>query len=81
MTTRDYSEVQRGRDICDRICGIAESLTRSWINSGNDLCNATDTKEGMEYAGGVKNTRIGAAKTVPDIGMSRTSRYDVNSDR
>ena len=78
MITRDYSEVQRGKDICDRICGVAESRTRSWINSGKDMCNATDIKEGMEYAGRVKNTRIGVAEIVPDIGMSRTSRYDAN---
>ena len=70
MITRDYSECQKGKDICDRICEIAKSRMRLWISSDNDLCNATDIKEGMEYAGGVKNTRIGVAEVVPDIGMS-----------
>lgn len=69
MIKRDYSEVQKGKDICDRISGVAKSRMRSWINSGNDLCNAMDIKEGMEYAGGIKNTRIGVAEIIPDIGM------------
>ena len=69
MITRDYSEVQKGKDICDRICGVAKNRMRSWINSGNDLCNAMDIKEGMEYAGGVKNTRVGVAETIPNIGV------------
>ena len=43
---------------------------RSWINSGNDLCNAMDIKEGMEYTGGVKNTRVGVAEIVPNAGIS-----------
>ena len=70
MISRDYSEVQKGKDICDRICGIAKCRMRSWISSGNDLCNAMDVKEGVEYARGVKNTRIGVAEIVPDAGMS-----------
>ena len=69
MITRDYSAVQKGKDICDRICGVAKNRTRPWINSGNDLCNAMDIKEGMEYAGGVKNTRVGVAEIIPNIGM------------
>ena len=68
MITRDYSEVQKDKDICDRICGIAKYRMRPCINSGNDLCNALDTKEGMEYAG-VKNTRVGVAEIIPNIGM------------
>ena len=44
---------------------------KSWINSGNDLCNAVDIKEGMEYAGGVKNTKIGVAEILPNTGMVR----------
>ena len=69
MITRDYGEVQKGTDIYDRICGIAKSRMRSWINSGNDLCNAMDIKEGMEYAGGMKKTRNGVAEIVPGVGM------------
>ncbi|CAF4362249.1 unnamed protein product, partial [Rotaria sp. Silwood2] len=82
LIKRDYSEVQKGRDICDRISGVAKSRMRSWINSGNDLCNAMDIKEGMEYAGGVKNTRIGVAEIIPDIGkIDKTSIQNVSSIR
>ena len=41
---------------------------RSWEATGNDLLNAIDIKEGMEYAGGIKNTKIAVAEIVPDQG-------------
>ena len=56
LLNRDYSEVQKGKDICDRICGVAKSRMRSWLATGNNLLNAHDIKEEMEHAGGVKNT-------------------------
>ena len=56
LLTRDYSEVQKGKDICDRICGVAKDRMRSWVATGNNLLNAHDIKEGMEHRGGVKNT-------------------------
>jgi hypothetical protein len=66
--TRDYSEVQKGKDICDRVCGVAKARMRSWIATGNDLLNAIDIKEGMEYAGGITNTKIAVVEIVPDQG-------------
>ncbi|CAF3292691.1 unnamed protein product [Rotaria sp. Silwood2] len=68
LITRDYSEVQKGRDICDRVCGVAKNRMRSWIAIGNDLLNAHDIKEGMEYAGGIKNLNIAVAEVIPDAG-------------
>ena len=68
LKMRDYSETQKGKDICDRICGVAKSRMRSWMNSGNDLCNAVDIKEGMKYASGVKNCKIGVAEILPYAG-------------
>ena len=66
--TRDYSEVQKGKDICDRVCGVAKARMRSWAATGNDLLNAIDIKEGMEYAGGINNTKVAVAETVPAQG-------------
>ena len=66
--TRDYSEVQKGKDICDRVCGVAKARMRSWAATGNDLLNAIDIKEGMEYAGGIKNTNIAVVEIVPGYG-------------
>ena len=68
LLTRDYSEVQKGKDICDRVCGVAKARMRSWVSNGNDLLNANDIKEGMEYAGGVKNTKLAVAEIIPDTG-------------
>ena len=66
--TRDYSEVQKGKDICDRVCGVAKVRMRSWVVIGNDLLSAIDIKEGMEYAGGIKNTKVAVVEIVPDEG-------------
>lgn len=68
LLTRDYSEVQKGKDICDRICGVAKARMRSWASTGNDLLNANDIKEGMEYAGGLKNTKIAVAEIITGMG-------------
>lgn len=68
MLTRDYSEVQKGKDICDRVCGVGKARMRSWEATGNDLLNAIDIKEGMEYAGGIKNTKVAVAEIVPGQG-------------
>ena len=69
LLTRDYSEVQKGKDICDRVCGMAKARMRSWMATGYDLKNATDIKEGMEYADGIKNTKVAVAETIPDTGI------------
>ena len=66
--TRNYSEVQKGKDICDSVCGVAKARMRSWAATGNDLLNAIDIKEGIEYAGGIKNTKVAVAEIVPDQG-------------
>jgi len=42
---------------------------RSWIAAGNNLLNAYDIKEGMEYAGGIKNTKVAVAEITPGEGM------------
>jgi hypothetical protein len=74
LLTRDYSEVQKGKDICDRISGAAKARMRSWIANGNDLLNAIDIKEGMEYADGIKNTKVSVAEIIPDTGIVSRSR-------
>ena len=60
--------MQKGKDICDRICGAAKSRMRSWLATGNNLLNAHDVKEGMEHAGGVKNTKVAVAEIAAGVG-------------
>ncbi|CAF3873247.1 unnamed protein product, partial [Rotaria sp. Silwood2] len=82
LLTRDYSEVQKGRDICDRVCGVAKNRMRSWVATGNDLMNAHDIKEGMEYAGGIKNTKIAVAEIIPGAGhLDKTNVPNISSVR
>ncbi|CAF1459131.1 unnamed protein product [Adineta ricciae] len=86
LLTRDYSEVQKGKDICDRVCGVAKDRMRSWIATGNDLLSAYDIKEGMQYCGGIRNTKIATAEiipgadhldktTIPNISLVRSVKY------
>ena len=69
LLTRNYSEVQKGKDICDRVCGMAKARMRSWKATGYDLKNAIDIKEGMEYPDRIKNTKVAVAEIIPDTGI------------
>ena len=69
LLTRDYGKVQKGKGICDRVCGMAKARMRSWIAAGNDLKSAIDIEEGMEYAGEIKNTKVAVAEAIPDTGI------------
>ncbi|CAF1620938.1 unnamed protein product [Adineta ricciae] len=86
LLTRDYSEVQKGEDICNRMFGVNKARMRSWEASGNDLLSAIDIKEGMEYAGGIKHTKVAVAEIVagqgylektniPNVSTLRSIRY------
>ena len=45
---RDYSEIQCRKSICDRLSGSAKLRMRAYINSGNDVTNASDIKKGIQ---------------------------------
>ena len=64
LLTRDYGEVQKGKGMCDRLCGMAKARMRSWIAAGNELINAIDIQEGMGYAGGIKNTKVAVKRSL-----------------
>jgi len=49
---------------------VAKDRMRSWIATGNNLLNAHDIKEGMQYAGGIKNTKIAVAEIIQGGGMN-----------
>ena len=65
--------MQKGKDICDRICGVAKARMRSWIATGNNLLNGHDIKEGMEHAGGLQNTKVAVAEIISGAGMHTLS--------
>ena len=48
---------------------------RSWVSIGHDLLNANDIKEGMEYAGGIKNTKVAVAEIIPGRGKNVIEKY------
>ena len=45
LLMRDYSEVQYGKSVCDRISGSAKLRMRAFINAGNDVVTAHDIKK------------------------------------
>lgn len=47
LLMRDYSEVQCGKSVCDRISGTAKLRLRAYINAGNDVLSALDIKKGI----------------------------------
>jgi hypothetical protein len=55
---------------------VAKARMRSWVSNGNDLLNANAIKEGMEYAGGVKNTKLAVAEIIPDAGKYLTEEIN-----
>ena len=71
--TRDYSEVQKGKDIYDRVCEVVKDRMRSWIATGNNLLNAHDIKEGMGHAGGIENNKVAVAEIIPGARMYATN--------
>ena len=42
---------------------------RSWVATSNDLSDAIDIKEGMEYADGIKNNKVAVTEIIPGSGM------------
>lgn len=47
LIMRDYSEIQSGKSICDRLSGSGKLRMKAYINSGNDVMNASDIKKGI----------------------------------
>lgn len=47
LIMRDYSEVQSGKDICDRIVGAAKMRMKAYLYAGHDVTEASEIKRGM----------------------------------
>ncbi|CAF1475523.1 unnamed protein product, partial [Didymodactylos carnosus] len=88
LLKRDYSEVQQGRDICDRLAGAAKMRLKSYMKSGNNVLTTHDIKRGFDYCGGIKNTRVAVAEVdkrskalekshIPEISSIRSIEYEI----
>lgn len=47
LLMRDYSEIQSGKDICDRIVGAAKLRMKAYLHAGHDITTACQIKIGM----------------------------------
>lgn len=61
--------MQLGKDVCDRMRGVAKSRMRSWHHAGHDILTGFDVKEGMQAYGGIKNLKVAVAEIVNGSGM------------
>jgi hypothetical protein len=50
----DFSNPQGGKGPCDRKAATIKNHMRSYLNSGNDITNASQMKRGIESNGGVR---------------------------
>ncbi|CAF1280005.1 unnamed protein product [Rotaria sordida] len=64
LLVRDYSEIQSGKDICDRIFGAAKMRMKAFLHAGHDVINSFQIKLGMEYCGGINHVKIGTAEMI-----------------
>ncbi|CAF4613272.1 unnamed protein product [Rotaria socialis] len=62
LLMRDYSEIQCGKSVCDRMSGSAKLRMRAYINAGNDVESAFEIKKAFEYGGGIQNLKIGVGE-------------------
>ena len=60
------AKFKKGKVFVIEYVGWQRSRMRSWIAASNDLKNAIGIEEGMEYAGGIKNTKVAVAEIIPD---------------
>ena len=74
----DYNEPCCGKDQCDQESVVAKNLIRSFVDAGNDVISANDIFKALQFAKGMKNTKVGVVeidpsmsilkgKTIPDI--------------
>ena len=64
----DYNEPSKGKDQCDRDSAAAKTVLRSYVDAGNDIQSAEDIYNGLHYASGVCNAKVG----VIEIDRSKT---------
>lgn len=50
----DYSEPQRGKDVCDRKIAVMKTHIRQYVNEGHNVVSAKEMDEALDSHGGVK---------------------------
>lgn len=49
LLMRDYSEIQSGKDVCDRIVGAAKMRMKAYLHAGHDITAASQIKIGTYH--------------------------------
>ena len=82
----DYKEPCCGKDQCDRENAVAKNLIHSFVDAENDVISANDIIKALQFAKGMKNTKIGLVeidssksilkgKTIPDISQFHSVEF------
>ena len=59
----DHNEPYCRKDPCDRKSAVAKNLIRSFVDAGHNSFSANNIFDGFQFANGMKNTKVGVAKT------------------
>ena len=62
----DFSDVQSGKDICDRKISPMKSHMKLWVNEKHNITNAEEMKEALDSHGGIKGCQIAVYKISKD---------------
>lgn len=66
----DFSEAQRGKDICDRKIAVMKGHVRRYINEGHNVTTAIELEEALESYGGLR----GCSVSVVEINVVKQSK-------
>ena len=68
----DFSELQAGKDICDRKAAPMKGHIKRWVNEKHDVITAEDMNAALESHGGIKGCRA----SVVEVDTTRESNKD-----
>lgn len=75
----DYSEPQKGKDVCDRKIAVMKTDIRRHVNEGNDVTTAMEMKEALESHGGAKDCFSAVAEVSAQAKMTKQTFAGVQS--
>jgi hypothetical protein len=58
LKRHDYSEPQHGKDQADRESALAKRYLSAFLNSGHDILNAKNMRDGIMYENMIKNAKV-----------------------
>jgi len=88
----DFSDLQAGKDICDRKTAAMKALISRWVNEKHDVITVEDIKQALESHGGLRGCRaavvqvdstkeVGKDNKIPGISLLNNFAFEENGIR